>query len=142
MLLRKVVCDTISSSQKDASFMGFCIAWIMENKIIQCIKVFSHIFFKPCVFVKKWLDRLDTVPVFRSKNTDVIGWVIWRYHIIQTMHVETCLLHNVVSSTPRLSGIRTHYVIGERHWLDINPTTIRSRQPQLQLEYFHLAHNG
>jgi hypothetical protein len=72
--------------------MGFCIAWIMENKIIQCIKVFSHIFFKSCVFVKKWFDRLDTVPVFRSKNTDVIGWVIWRYHIIQTMHVETCLL--------------------------------------------------
>jgi len=25
--------------------------------------------------------------------------------------------HNVVSSTPRLSGIRTHNVSGERHWL-------------------------
>ena len=25
--------------------------------------------------------------------------------------------HNVVSSTPRLSGIRTHNVINDRHWL-------------------------
>jgi hypothetical protein len=27
------------------------------------------------------------------------------------------LLHNVVSSTPRTSGIPTHKVIGDRHWL-------------------------
>jgi len=27
------------------------------------------------------------------------------------------LSHNVVSSMPRLSGIRTHTVTGDRHWL-------------------------
>ena len=29
--------------------------------------------------------------------------------------VEQTLSHNVVSNTPRLSGIRTHKVIGDRH---------------------------
>ena len=27
------------------------------------------------------------------------------------------LSHNVVSSTPRLSGIRTHHISGDSHWL-------------------------
>jgi len=31
-------------------------------------------------------------------------------------HQQT-LSHNVVSCTPRLSGIRTHNVNGDRHWL-------------------------
>ena len=44
------------------------------------------------------------------------------------------LSHNVVSSTPRLSGIQTHNVSGDSHWLAyvvVNPPIIRSlpRQP-------------
>ena len=31
-------------------------------------------------------------------------------------HWQT-LSHNVVSSTPHLSGVRTHNVSGDRHWL-------------------------
>ena len=49
-------------------------------------------------------------------------------------HWQT-LLHNVVSSTPRLSGVRTHNVTSDRHWLHrvvINPTTIRLRPWRLQ----------
>jgi hypothetical protein len=41
------------------------------------------------------------------------------------------LSHNVVSSTSRLVGIRTHNVSVDRHWLYmVNPTTIRSRPRQ------------
>ena len=38
------------------------------------------------------------------------------------------LSHNVVSSTPRLSGVRTHNINGNRHCIaKVDPTTIRSR---------------
>jgi hypothetical protein len=42
------------------------------------------------------------------------------------------LAHNVVFSTPRLSGIWTHNTSGNRHWLHrvVNSTTIRSRPRQ------------
>ena len=46
-------------------------------------------------------------------------------------HRQT-LSYNVVLSTPRLGGVWTHNVSGDRHWLHrllvvINPSTIRSR---------------
>ena len=37
-------------------------------------------------------------------------------HRPATSHWQT-LSYNVVSSTPHLSGIRTHKVSGDRHWL-------------------------
>ena len=37
-------------------------------------------------------------------------------HRSAASHWQT-LSHNVVSSTPCLSGIRTHNVCGDRHWL-------------------------
>jgi hypothetical protein len=42
-------------------------------------------------------------------------------------HWQT-LSHNVVSSTPRLRGVQTHNVSGDRHWLDDSdgPTPIIS----------------
>jgi hypothetical protein len=38
------------------------------------------------------------------------------YHIMLYRVCPTCL-HNVVSSTPRLSGIQTHNFSGDRYWL-------------------------
>jgi len=43
---------------------------------------------------------------------------------------DKTLSHNVVSITPRMGGIRTHNVSGDKHQLHLNPTTIRS-QPRL-----------
>jgi len=45
-------------------------------------------------------------------------------HRPSTSHWQT-LLHNVVSSTLRLNGIRTHNVSGDK--VVVNPTTIRLR---------------
>jgi hypothetical protein len=58
-------------------------------------------------------------------------------HRLPASHWQT-LSHNVVSSTPRLSGIQTHNVSGDRHrslhryTVVISPTTIKnwSRQPR------------
>jgi hypothetical protein len=71
-------------------------------------------------------------------NISVISWrlvslveetrVPGENHRPAVSHWQT-LSHNVVSSTSRLSWIRTHNVSGDRHWLQIvvKLTTIRSR---------------
>ena len=53
-------------------------------------------------------------------------------HKPATSHWQT-LPHNVVSSTSCLSGIRTHNVSGDGHWLQVvvNSTTIHSRPRRL-----------
>jgi hypothetical protein len=52
-------------------------------------------------------------------------------------HWQT-LSHTVVSSTPRLNGIRTNNGRGERHWLQtcaIYPTIIRPRWRPISISY-------
>jgi len=47
------------------------------------------------------------------------GQFYWGRYLEKTTdasHWQT-FSHNVVSNTPRLSGIRTHNVIGDGHWL-------------------------
>jgi len=42
-------------------------------------------------------------------------WRTPEYHRPVTSYWQV-LSHNVVSSAPRLSGIRTHHLSGDRHW--------------------------
>ena len=55
-------------------------------------------------------------------NISVISWrsvYWWRKPECpeKTTDLTQTLSHNVASSTPRLSGNRTHNVSGDRHWL-------------------------
>jgi hypothetical protein len=73
-------------------------------------------------------DNLILVMVFNTTSNN-IAFLSWRSvfmveetgvtgenHQFVANHWQT-LWHNVVSSTPRLSGTWTHNVIGDRHWL-------------------------
>jgi hypothetical protein len=70
-------------------------------------------------------------------NSSVISWqsillveetgVHRENHWLVASHWQTLSLY-VVSSTPRLRGVRTDNISGDRYWLEVvgNPTTIRS----------------
>jgi len=74
-----------------------------------------------------WLYHIYRVRVMAFSvtfnNISVISWrsvllveETWENHQPVTSHWQT-LSHNVVSSTPRPSGIRIHNVGGDRYWL-------------------------
>ena len=59
---------------------------------------------------------------------------------------DKMLSHNVVLTTSRLSGIRTHNLSGDRHrlhrYIVINPTTIRSRPRRPLLHTISFQNTG
>ena len=77
--------------------------------------------------VKKYELGLGVMVINATfNNISVISWwsvllvketrVHWENHQPAASHWQT-LSHNVVSSSPHLTRIRTHNIIGDRHWL-------------------------
>jgi hypothetical protein len=78
--------------------------------------------------VALYFSELVRVMVFNAtfNNISAISW--WSVLLVEEIGVPgenhrpstshwLILSHNVVSSTPSLSGIQTHNVSGDRHWL-------------------------
>jgi len=82
----------------------------------------------PChIWAKVWMYQLISVMLFKVtfNNISVISWrsflLVEETGIHRENHTSAAsrwqtLSHNVVSSTPHLSGIRTHKVSGDKHW--------------------------
>jgi hypothetical protein len=90
---------------------------------------FEYIIYFVCWFLKLYCTSLFLgIRVFNAtfNNISVMSWlsvlmleesgVLGEYHQPDTSHWQI-LSHNVVSSTPHLSGIRTLNFNGDRHWL-------------------------
>ena len=112
-----------NKTRQFATFKALCIKRnIFFGYILSMEKT---LIFSTQLYIFDWLVWFMVFSATLS-NISVILWrsvllveeigVSGENHRPAASHWQT-LSHNVVSSTPRLSGVRTHNVRGDKHWL-------------------------
>ena len=111
--------------------------FLLKKLLVQCtIKISAQInsavffLYQLIIFLDGLVCRWCLTPlstIFQLYCGDPFYW--WRkpeYPEKTTYLSQVTLSHNVISSSPRLSGIKTHNISGDKHWLQsvVNPTTI------------------
>ena len=97
--------------------------WSRCKRCTALIFLFLGVWFRGCG-VMVISDTFNNISVISWRSLLLVEETVvsGENHRSVASHWQT-LAHNVVSSTPRLSVIRTHDVCGDRHWLhsvDIN----------------------
>ena len=87
--------------------LQFYLSTIKKTQSRIRVRVFNATFNNISVILWRSVILMEETGIPREKNTD-LSQVTW-----------PPLSHKVVSSTPRLSEIRTHNINGDRHWLHI-----------------------
>ena len=101
---------------KTKAIYNFLLVFTHENIYYQVTSIIYKFVFDFYVGLGLWcLMPLSTI--FQLYRDSQFYWCWKPEKTTDLPQVSDTLSHNVVSCTPCLSGIRTHNVSGDRHWL-------------------------